>query len=167
MATPSLTQSQLKELLHYDPDTGIFTNKFSRSNKIKINTKADQIHSVSGYKRISINNVRYTSHRLAWLYMYGLWPKGKLDHINRIRDDNRINNLREVTNSQNCQNTSLRADNTSGHKGVSWSKGHRKWQAQIKVNNVYLYLGRFDILDDAIAARKQAEEQLHTHRSVA
>jgi hypothetical protein len=165
MASPSLAQSQLKDLIHYDPDTGVFTNRFSRSNKI--NTEADRFHSASGYKRISVNNVRYTSHRLAWFYMYGVWPKGNLDHINRVKDDNRLINLREVTGSQNCQNTGLRSDNTSGHKGISWSNGHRKWQAQIKANGVYLYLGRFINLDDAIAARKQAEEQLHSHRVVA
>lgn len=166
MASPSLTQSQLKELLHYDPDTGIFTNKVFRGPKALKNAEVGCINS-KGYLTLNIKLKNYKCHRLAWLYIYGVWPKDQIDHINQNKIDNRIANLREVTKSQNGQNTSLRADNTSGHKGVSWSKGHRKWQAQIKVNNVYLYLGYFDNLDGAVAARKQAEEQLHTHRSVA
>jgi hypothetical protein len=166
MASPSLTQSQLKELLYYDPDTGLFINKISRGSRALAGAIAGDLNSI-GYWRIAINCSRYSAHRLAWLYVYGSWPKDQIDHINRIRHDNRISNLREVTISQNLQNVGLRTDNTSGYKGVCWSNKHRKWQAQIKINNVYLCLGRFKSLDDAIAVRKQAEEQLHTHRSVA
>jgi hypothetical protein len=165
MASPSLTQSQLKELLHYDPDTGVFSHILSRHG-VTINAKAGCLHQ-KGYVRISVKCIKYEAHRLAWLYMYGVWPKDQIDHINQIKSDNRITNLRESNSSLNQQNTNLRADNTSGYKGVSWRKGINKWVVCIYLNNTKIHLGYFDNLDDAIAARKQAEEQLHTHRSVA
>jgi hypothetical protein len=166
MASPSLTQSQLKELLHYDPDTGIFTNLVTRNGRALIGDQAGYLRP-TGYVIITLNYKRYRAHRLAWLYMYGVWPKDQLDHINRVSHNNRIANLREVSNSENQQNSGIQTNNTSGHKGVSWIKGRRKWHAKIRLNNNFIHLGIFINLDDAVAARKQAEEQLHTHRSVA
>jgi len=166
MASPSLTQSQLKELLHYDPDTGIFTNKVTRNRGALIGDQAGANHS-KGYRIIAINRKSYLVHRLAWLYTYGSWPKCQLDHINRIKNDNRISNLREVSDSQNHQNVGLQSNNISGFKGVCWHKRRCTWHVQIKLNNKHIFLGYFKSLDDAIAVRKQAEEQLHTHRSVA
>ena len=122
MASPSLTQSQLKELLHYDPDTGIFTNLVTRNGRALIGDQAGYLRP-TGYVIITLNYKRYRAHRLAWLYMYGVWPKDQLDHINRVSHDNRIANLREVSNSENQQNSGIQTNNTSGHKGVSWNKG--------------------------------------------
>lgn len=166
MAPCSLTQSQLKELLHYDPDTGIFINKVTRNSGALIGDQAGTNHS-QGYRMIVINRKSYLAHRLAWLYTYGSWPKYQLDHINQIKNDNRISNLREVNNSQNSQNTGLSPNNSSGHKGISWHKQSCKWHAYIMLNYKLIHLGFFINLDAAIAARKQAEEQLHSHRAVA
>ena len=165
MAPCSLAQSQLKELLHYDPDTGIFTHILPRRG-VSVGAEAGTI-DVYGYRTIQVNKKKYRSHRLAWLYIYGVWPKDQIDHVNQIKIDNRVCNLREVTNSQNCQNVGLRITNTSGVKGVCWVNSRCKWQAQIKLNNKQNFLGHFKSLADAVAARKQAEEQLHSHRVVA
>jgi len=167
MATPSLTQSQLKELLHYDPDTGIFTNNVDRNYCALSGAQAGHLHIATGYVYICINKKDYLAHRLAWFYMFDVWPSGQLDHINRVRHDNQIANLREVTDSQNSQNTKIRVNNTSGVKGIYWDSSAEGWRAQITVNHITHSLGRFKNLNEAIIARKQAEEQLHTHRSVA
>jgi hypothetical protein len=90
--------------------------------------------------------------------VHGVWPEDQIDHINRDRADNRIENLREVTNKQNQQNRSTNSDNTSGHTGVSWYKPYSKWRAQIKHNHKVIHLGYFTNIEDAIAARKAAEK---------
>jgi hypothetical protein len=166
MASPSLTQSQLKELLHYDPDTGIFTNLVTRNRGALIGNQAGYL-APKGYVIISIKRIKYQAHRLAWFYVYGVWPIKQLDHINRIKNDNCIFNLREATISQNHQNIQLQSNNTSGCKGVSWRKDINKWYVRIYLNREQITIGYFKFLSDAIAARKQAEEQLHTHRIVA
>jgi hypothetical protein len=161
----SLAQSELKELLHYDPDTGIFTRAkpMGRFNRYKIGSEIGTHHE--GYKRIFLFKRQYYAHQLAWLYIHGVWPSSEIDHINIVKHDNRIINLRLVTRSQNIQNIGLQSNNTSGFKGVSWWAN--RWHAQITVNLKQIHLGAFINLDDAVAARKQAEEQLHTHRIVA
>lgn len=144
-----MTQHRLKELLSYDPDTGIFT-WIKRSN----NT-AGAVDAY-GYTVIRIDTVLYKAHRLAWLYMHGEFPAGNLDHINQVKSDNRIDNLRVVSQSQNMQNL-------AGVKGISWDKTRAKWCARIKVMYKDIYLGRFINKDDAIAARKAAEAIYFTH----
>jgi len=115
-----LTQKRLKELLHYNPETGIFVWKISVSN-IKAGSTAGYEMS-AGYSEIGIKNKRYYVHHLAWLYMYGEFPKGDIYHINHNRSDNRISNLRTVTRQENTRNASKSAINTSGVTGVSWNK---------------------------------------------
>jgi hypothetical protein len=111
-----------------------------------------------GYLLIKLQRRSYKAHRLAWLYVCGVWPEDQLDHINRNRSDNRISNLREVTNKQNLQNAGKYSHNTSGHSGVSWHKQRSKWVAQIKHNHKVIHLGYFTNIEDAIAARKAAEK---------
>ena len=111
-----LTQEKLKTLLNYNPETGIFTWK-KRNQNISgtINNK--------GYVVIQINNKIYLAHRLAWLYMTGLWPKNDIDHFNQVRTDNRFFNLREATRKENCQNVHKpHPNNSSGYLGVYWNK---------------------------------------------
>lgn len=157
-----MTQNELKDLFLYDPITGIFTNKIRRSGSCA-GKKAGSLNN-NGYALIRINKKNYAAHRLAWLYMYGAWPTFEIDHINMVRHDNRICNLREVTRFQNSQNTGLNSNNTSGHKGVHWDTTNSKWKGQIRLNGKRFSLGYFINLNDAILARKQAEEQLHSHR---
>lgn len=161
MATQTITQERLKQLLNYDPDTGVFRWLVNRKPTIRAGDVAGCTRR--GYAIIKIDQRIYFSHRLAWLYAYGRWPTGDVDHINRARNDNRLCNLRECSRSENCQNTSRRLRNTSGHKGVSWVSSRNKWVAQIVIHGKNVNLGRYALLEDAIAARNAAEKKYYTH----
>ena len=154
---PELTAEYLRSVLHYDPETGIFTRKVSTSTNVKVGDVAG-CPDGQGYLRLGLQSRRYQAHRLAWLYMSGEWPKDQIDHINRIRTDNRISNLRAVTNKQNHQNRSKPSSNTSGHPGIDWYKRDSKWRAKIMHNQKLIHLGYFSILEEAISARKAAEK---------
>jgi len=119
---------------------------------------------VQGYITIKINKKAYQAHRLVWLYTYGDWPIDQIDHINKVKNDNRLINLRQVNNSENQQNVGLRRDNTSGHKGVSWNKKLGKWHLQLQVNKKKIYLGLYDNIDEAVKIYKESEITYHTHR---
>ena len=159
MATNILTQKRVHELLTYDPNTGLFRWRKTRRNA-KINVVAGTIDP-RGYVRISIDCKIYSAHRLAWLYMYGSRPANEIDHINRIRGDNRIANLRDAPRIVNTQNVGFRKDNKSGVKGVGWHKAQRKWRARIQANGVMHELGYFLSIADAKAAYDAAEAVLH------
>ena len=151
-----LTQERVKELFNYNSATGIFTRRINIGN-----TKIGDIPGSpdkDGYIDMCIDRRKYKAHRLAWLYCFGKFPNGVIDHINRIKTDNRIENLRDVTISENCKNLPKPSTNTSGHLGVTWCKG--KWQASIHINKKYIHLGRFSNIEKAAKARKAAE-QLH------
>lgn len=136
-----LTQEILKKHLHYDCDTGIF--KWIKSDNVAGTENR-------GYILIRINNNRYFAHRLAWLYVYGTFPKNDIDHINGIRNDNRLINLRDVTRSVNLQNLKkCYSNNKSGLLGVSWNKKANKWQASIGLNGKLIYIGMFNDKYDA------------------
>jgi hypothetical protein len=136
-----ITAEHLRELLHYDPETGVFTWIMRGPGRRLCGT----VGSVNplGYQRIAINRRYYQAHRLAWLYVHGEWPVGDIDHINGDPGDNRIANLRPATRSQNLANSKRRKNNTSGYKGVSWNKQARKWHARIGVDGQYKHLGLF------------------------
>ena len=164
MTTQILTQSRLKELLNYNPNTGNFVWRISLSSRSTIGSIAGTYRH--GYRVIRINNRNYYVHRLVWLYTHGQFPKNQIDHINRIRDDNRIDNLREVTNAQNHQNRGLSPQNKSGVCGVTWHKQDKKWRAYIKLKGKSIHLGQYDNIKDAIVARKQGELIYHPHRAI-
>lgn len=156
-----VTQTRLRELLNYDPDTGIFIWKESRGGR-QPGTVAGHL-DYKGYVRLSVDHVLYRAHRLAWVYVYGVDPSDQIDHINGCRSDNRICNLRDVPNKKNAENQKLRKTNKSGHRGISWSKVVNKWQAGVCHYGEITHVGYFDVLDDAIAAVKTARDQLFTH----
>jgi len=131
---------QLKELLHYCPETGIFTWLVSRGRTAKASSVAGCLDKSTGYKVIRSLGKKYKAHRLAWLYVYGGFPPDGVDHINRVKTDNRICNLRLATQAENGQNLSIYNNNTCGHTGVSWNKPRQKWQAYIKINQKQIYL---------------------------
>ena len=137
-----ITQRQLKRILHYNPDTGIFTNKVWRSSR---SLPGQQIGTVDGkgYLHTIINQKIYRLHRLAWLYMEGKIPK-QVDHKDRNRQNNKWDNLRSATCKDNAGNSGVHSHNTSGYRGVSKNSKSGKWHAQIKINGKQKYLGRFD-----------------------
>ena len=151
-----LTQAELKEILNYDPDTGVWTWKVDRSIKVKAGDRAGTI-TAKGYRRITIFRKECRSARLAHFYMTGQWPKNEMDHINREPADDRWENLREFTSTQNNRNRGSFKNNTSGHKGVCWMKQNNKWRAQIWVDNKFKNLGLFNTIEEAVAVRKEAE----------
>ena len=160
--TNELTAEYLRSILHYDPATGIFTRKVRTSNRVKVGDVAGCLSSV-GYLYICVQNRLYQAHRLAWFYMYGEWPKLNIDHINRNPSDNRLVNLRNVTQKQNGQNRSKSSNNMSGYPGVSWKKQNSKWVARIRHNYKHIHLGSFDDLEEAISARKAGELKYWGH----
>lgn len=117
------------------------------------------IDNKRGYRVGSIFKKRYQAHRIIWLMYHGELPNHEIDHINGIRTDNRIENLRDVTHKENMKNQRLRSTNTSGVTGVSIHSKSGKWVAQIKVNGDAIYLGSFAQKDDAVSARKKAEHK--------
>ena len=161
MATNILTVSRVRELLHYQPETGVFTWLFITSNRVKVGDVAGGFDA-EGYRRISIDGHNYKAHRLAWLYVHGKWPVDQIDHIDCQKNNNRLCNLREATGSGNQQNQRAPGrGNTSGFLGVSWSVRAKKWKAQITVNGKKIYLGYFPAAELAHAAYLQAKEELH------
>ena len=155
-----VSQTELKTLLEYNPNTGIFI-WLKKVGRCSAGTKAGRKNK-GGYDHIQINKTDYLSHRLAWLYVYGVWPKDQLDHINGIRVDNRICNLREASNAENGQNRRAYTTNTSGHVGVSFDKKGNKWRAFITINYKMINLGFFKSIEEAINTRKAAEKTMHT-----
>lgn len=150
-----LTQERLKEVARYCPDTGIFTWKVTHSNNAKVGSECGYLNTL-GYRAMVIHGERHLAHRLSWLYMAGSFPANNIDHINQKRNDNRWENLRDVTQRENIRNSTLRSDNTSGFTGVCWNKRKSKWAAQIQVDGKNKNLGLFSDINDAIAARKAA-----------
>ena len=154
-----ITQTELKERLEYNPDTGVFTRLVLTGRFSKGTFAGTKSH---GYIDIGFLGKRYGAHRLAWLYVHGHFPE-QIDHINGIRDDNRLSNLREVNNYINSRNIGMRKNNKSGFMGVSWANRDSKWVSQIMINYKTIILGTFDDKEDAIEARKAANIKYGFH----
>jgi hypothetical protein len=113
------------------------------------------------YPEIGVRKGIYKAHRLAWLYVYGRWPDGEIDHINGDGCDNRIANLREATPAENNYNRVRRIDNTSGIKGVSWNKRSGQWLVHVGFGGRIVHGGLFDTIEEAKAAREALANKLH------
>ena len=148
-----ITQEYLKSIFNYDPDTGDFTNIVDRNYNSMAGDLVGCINS-KGYRVITMGSRNYRSHRLAWLYMEGVWPENQIDHINGARSDNRWENLREATCSQNRMNNLLNKNNKSGVSGVYYKN---KWLARITVNYKSIRLECDGTLEGAIKVRREAE----------
>jgi hypothetical protein len=155
-----LTQSELKQSLSYNPETGIFHWIKSTSSLIKINDIAGCITG-HGYIFIGVSGKRYYAHRLAWLYIHGNFPPEQIDHINNIRNDNRLSNLRLATNQENSLNSCMKSNNKSGYKGVSFDSQRGLWVARISFNGIYKYIGRFRTAKQASIAYDECAEKHH------
>jgi hypothetical protein len=160
-----VTQDELKQILFYCAITGHFTWLVSTARRIKIGDRAGTPNE-KGYIIIQINGKLYRAHRLAWLYVHGYLPTKQIDHKNGIKDDNRIDNLREATNSENHQNKGKRKDNTSGFTGVTFHKPTGKWLAQIGIGGKKHFLGLFNTREEARDAYLKAKSELHTFNPI-
>lgn len=147
-----MNQQILKELLTYDNKSGVFIWKVKPSKKVKAGSVAGTL-SLQGYIKIRIFGKEYRAHRLAWMYEYGEFPNGILDHIDQNKLNNSINNLRIVSISENGHNTKLYSTNKSGHKNVFWDKRVGKYSVSLCFNNKPKRIGYYMTLEDAIEAR--------------
>ncbi len=153
-----MTQDELKAVVTYDPETGVFRWVQSKPGR---RASVGAVLGARGYVQVCIDGKRYYAHRLAWLYVHGSWPTDLVDHINQDTTDNRIANLRNLTQAENLQNRGKNRNNTSGHRGVAWNKSGNCWHTRIKVGEEDHYLGSFKNLEDAVAARKAGEAKYH------
>lgn len=157
-----LTQERLRELLSYDPYTGIFRWRMSRP-KVSAGMVAGNVSKREGVVRITIDYKSYWGHHLAWLYVYGELPdKGDLiDHENTVRHDNRIRNLRIANKSQNGCNRSASKNSKTGIKNVCWNKIHKKWQVRVNLNGAIVYSHLNSCFGAAIKEAKEARKTYH------
>lgn len=169
-----MNQELIKELMHYDKESGICTlshrdKRFYEGNEEitkRVNTKITNKKVLktndSGYIEIRIFKRLYRLHRLIWLYMTGEWPD-QVDHIDGYRSNNKWENLRSVTKTENNRNMKLRENSTSGVIGVSYSKSDNLWHSYININRKRINLGWFKDKEKAIRARKEAEIKYGYH----
>ena len=155
-----ITQKELHEIVIYDKETGVFISKINRppclAGKI-LGTKCPK-----GYLKIGIKYKVYAAHKLAWIYVYGDLPKYQIDHINGIKDDNRIDNLRDISSQWNTQNQhKAPKNNKTGFLGVSWSKQRNKFRSCITVNGFQKHIGFFNTAQDASVAYQLAKQEFH------
>ena len=156
-----LDSDLLKSFLDYDQDAGLFKWKVSR--RLGLAGKTAGSNASNGYINIRVDGNRYKAHRLAWLYVYGEWPNGEIDHINHVRDDNRIINLRVVSCTENQRNKLINSRNKTGITGVHWDRLISKWVSKISINKKTHQLGYFRDFFEACCARKSAEINFDFH----
>ncbi len=159
-----VSQKQLLELLHYDPETGYFVRKVRTSNNTKKGALC-QSDNGSGYIKIGVLGKRYYAHRLVFLYMYGFFPPLEVDHINHNRSDNRLENLRLADITTNRKNATLSSANTSGTVGVYRNKTLSKWEVRIGNLGKLLYLGVYDTKEEAIRISRSARLKYGFHKN--
>ncbi|EBQ0838277.1 HNH endonuclease [Salmonella enterica] len=154
-----MNAAELSKVLEYEPSTGVFRWAKSKGTALA----GDVAGSVNrhGYREITIDRKKLQAHRLAWLFVTGMCPNGVIDHINRVRDDNRFSNLRDISVAENNLNKSVRSDNKSGISGVNWDITREKWRATGQINRKQKHLGYFKNIDDAVAARKAFCRKYH------
>ena len=159
----SLTAGRLRELLSYDPETGVFTRRVAtgRHDRHKAGEPVGW-RDPDGYVLTSVDGRDYRTHRLAWLYVHGTWPAAWLDHIDGNTSNNRISNLREATPAQNAQNQRLdcRASK-SGLLGAHWNKGRQTWFSRIQYNGRSKHLGNFETPELAHEFHCLAKAMIH------
>lgn len=163
-----MTPSDLQALVDYNPETGLLTWK-ARPDNLRFNSKLSGrpafAQMAKGYFTGRLGGKNYKAHRVAWAVHFGEWPAGQIDHINGVRTDNRLLNLRVVTNAENSKNQKRRSTNTSGEACVTWFARDRKWWVKINVDGWPKHVGFFDAFDDAVAARNIAWKEHGYHEN--
>lgn len=166
-----ITADFVRELFHYDPDTGVFTRRVTRQG---MRGKAGNVAGTrkpNGYLSISICGANYMAHRLAWLYVHGAWPAGHIDHINQDKGDNRIANLRDASHTLNMHNRTVNRNNKTGLRGVGIYKdsgrNRKRFRAYIGKEGKTLHLGSYATAEEAHAAYCKAAAELHPYNPAA
>lgn len=136
-----LSQAELLEIVDYDAETGVMRWRKNRG-RVRAGEEVGS-RDVAGYIQVQIKGKMYRVHRLVWLYTHGEWPKGMIDHINRVKDDNRLSNLRDVSARENVLNTKPGTN-------VSWREKEKKWFVSRSINDKTVYLGLFREWHDAV-----------------
>lgn len=155
-----LKREDALRLFNYNPDTGILTWKNPpRSSRFIYGAVVG--YKTNGYLQVKLYGMRLYVHRIAWLMVYNDWPTDVIDHINGDRSDNRIANLRVVTNTQNSWNSKMRKNNSSGVKGVTFNSAANKWVGRIRVNGKMVHVGCFDDIEEARKAMENARIKYH------
>lgn len=164
MRREGISAQRVRELLDYNPLTGVFTRKVSTGGRYgsAIGSVAGMLSRESGYILISLESLQYRAHRLAWLYMTGVWPSGDIDHMDGARANNKWANLRDVDKTVNAQNKRKAQSNSkTGLLGACWATRDRTYIARIKVDGKYKTLGYFETAEEAHGAYVTAKRQLH------
>ncbi|WDI91916.1 HNH endonuclease signature motif containing protein [Xanthomonas campestris] len=159
MNRDALDAAALRKILSYDPETGVLT-WIKPPSRLSGTAVAGTIRR-EGYRSISIRGYSYPAHHLAWLHFYGSWAPNNIDHINRVRDDNRVFNLRESSWSQGVMNRAMSKNNTSGYRGVYRPTKGNGWQAAIGHQRKVIYLGYYPTAEEAAKAYDAAAELYH------
>ena len=148
---------ELLRQLDYDPNTGIFRWKVTTNNRAKVGSVAGT-YTLKGYRQIKFNGKSWRAGRLAWFYVHGVEPTHAIDHINHIKDDDRIDNLRDATGTEQQRNLPLFSTNSTGHHNISWDKVNLRYKVSVreKGNKSSTTVGRFSSLKKAISARDVA-----------
>jgi len=153
-----ITPEYLSKVFHYNPETGDFSWRSAHTNRVKA---GDVVRAKigKGYYAVQLDCHRMRVHNVVWAIHYGKFPEGVIDHVNGIKTDNRIANLRDVTTSQNAYNVGRQKNNTTGFKGVS--RNGAGFKAEISADKQSHYLGTFPSLEGAASAYAKAAKQLH------
>jgi hypothetical protein len=162
MAKVNLTAELVRLCLTYDASTGLFTRKARTGHRVTVGDPVGTLRP-DGYLKAALLGGDYLLHRLAWLYVNGRWPEFVIDHINGIRTDNRIANLRDVPETSNQQNQrrAHSKNKSCGLLGATWDARKCKWMAQLFVHGKQKHIGYYDTPEDAHAAYLEAKRRLH------
>lgn len=163
MAAKNLTAERVRELLNYDPETGVFTRR-TRGRGIPLHGRAGS-NAGAGYLHMRVEGCTYMLHRLAWLHYYGEWPKHNIDHIDRDRSNNAIQNLRDVRQTINKQNCVYAPNGSTGERNIWYGerRGRMRYRVSIKAQGRRPLQRWFDTLDEAIVARDAAIADFHPY----
>lgn len=174
-AKPPFTQSDLQKIIYCDGQRYFWrkrpremfksTAAWTAWNKKYAGLETMATVNQTGYCQVALFNKIYRAHRVAWLFHTGDWPTGVIDHINGIKTDNRIENLRDVSIAENCKNAAIPKRNSSGVSGVFWCDYARSWKAYIGISGKRKHLGYFKNKEDAVSARKAAEVEVGYHQN--
>jgi len=166
-----LSASYIRSVFDYAPTTGVLSwrkidnpsSKYEKRRNTSFAGKEAGCVDQLGYRVVRLGKKNYKAHRLIWLYVHGRMPSDYIDHINGVKSDNRLSNLREVDSCANNQNKAMHHNSRSGVVGVTWDKKARKWRAHIRANKVGHYLGQYSDINEAIAVRRAAEKAYGFH----